>query len=447
MQLTFADRIRGVLQTTEKRSGGVSADQGHETPRDPLSTGIDLGSVLGGEWRQRDGASCFVVETRREPSWVLGGETVGTLAGRLEEAAAGAQLVAGAPAPSPFGFFDLETTGLSGGAGTYAFLVGCGWFDDDGAFVTRQYLLVQFADERSLLALVAGELARAGALVSFNGKSFDAPLLETRFLYHRLEWSGARPHIDMLPVARRFWRRRDGVAAGATGATAPETSCSLIALEQQLLGTRRQGDVPGFEIPSRYFHFVRTGDARQLCAVFNHNRLDLLSLAALTVRALHLVRVGPDGTDDPREALALGWFYARGGLDRRAQGAYARAVDLCMPDRPMTGRSSAVRVDALRSLALARRRSRAYDEAAGYWRQLLDVRGCPRHLAREASEALAIHHEHRVRDLETAKAFALRGLEDGAKPAWNEAVRHRLDRIDRKIESLSARGARLALFP
>ncbi len=443
MHLTFADRIRGVLQTTEKASGGVSADPRQETLPDACS--IDLGSVLGGEWRQRDGASCFVVETRREPSSVLGGETVGTLAGRLEEAAAGAALVAGAPASSPFGFFDLETTGLSGGAGTYAFLVGCGGFDDDGAFVTRQYLLVQFADERSLLASVAGELARAGALVSFNGRSFDLPLLEARFLYHRLEWIGAdRPHVDMLHVARRFWRRRDGVA---TGANAPETGCSLIALEQQLLGTSRQGDVPGFEIPSRYFHFVRTGDARQLCAVLNHNRLDLLSLAALTVRALHLVRVGPDGTDDPGEALALGWFYARGGLDRRAQGAYARAVDLCARDGPMTRSSSAVRMDALRSLALARRRSRAFDEAAGYWRQLLDVRGCPRHLAREASEALAIHHEHRVRDLETARAFALRGLEDGARPAWNEAVRHRLDRIDRKRESLSARGARLAFFP
>jgi uncharacterized protein YprB with RNaseH-like and TPR domain len=436
---TLADRIRGVLQTSEKGSGGVSCRGSAETPPDPFS---NLESVLGGEWRSRDGASCFVVETRRDPSWVLGGETVGTLAARLEEAAAGAALVAGVPATSPFGFFDLETTGLSGGAGTYPFLVGCGWFDDEGAFVTRQYLLVQFADERSLLALVAGELAPAGALVSFNGKSFDAPLLETRFLYHRLEWIGAgRPHLDMLPVARRFWRRRDGA-----GAAASETGCSLIALEQQLLGTSRQGDVPGFEIPSRYFHFVRTGDARQLSAVFNHNRLDLLSLAALTVRALHLVRAGPDGTDDPREALALGWFYARGGLDGRAQGAYARAVDLCMNDGSITGPASAVRVDALRSLALARRRSRAYDEAAGYWRQLLDIGSCPRHLAREASEALAIHHEHRVRDLEKAKAFALRGLEDGAKPAWNQAVRHRLDRIERKIGSLSARGPRLAFF-
>jgi uncharacterized protein YprB with RNaseH-like and TPR domain len=429
-----------VLQTpARKGSGALSGPESTETSPDPCSAGADLETVLGGEWRRRDGASCFVVETRCEPSWAHGATTVGTLAGRLEEAAGEATLVAGVPAPSPFGFFDLETTGLGGGAGTYAFLVGCGRFDGDGSFVTRQYLLVEFADERSLLASVAGELGRAGALVSFNGKSFDAPLLETRCLYHRLEWIGAqRPHVDMMHVARRFWRRQGGVAAGAT---APEMGCSLIALEHQLLGTRRAGDVPGAEIPSRYFHFVRTGDARQLRGVFEHNRLDLLSLAALTARAMHLVRVGPDRTDDPREALALGWIYARGGLDARAQDAYLRAVELCAQ-----GPSSAVYVDALRSLALARRRSRSYDDAAGYWRQLLDVRGCPRHVAREASEALAIHHEHRVRDLATAKAFALIGLENGTAPLSKEAMRHRLARLERKMGRLGARGPRLA-FP
>jgi uncharacterized protein YprB with RNaseH-like and TPR domain len=493
MPPTFADRIRAVLDTSEKGSGGVYVDSAAETPPDPFSdsAGADLESVLGGEWRRCDSRSCFVVETRRDPSWLHGDAAVGTLATRLEEAAAGAALVAGEPAPLPFVFFDLETTGLSGGAGTYAFLAGCGWFDDAGAFVTRQYLLVRFADERSLLASVAAELARAGALVSFNGKSFDRPLLETRFLYHRLDWTGARrPHVDMLHVARRFWRRHDGVPAAAT---APEAGCSLIALERHLLGTIRRGDVPGFEIPSRYFHFVRTGDARRLRAVFEHNRLDLLSLAALTVRVLHLVRVGPDGTDDPREALALGWLYARGGLERRAHGAYQRAVELCVGNgrsdmhnarcemhnaqremhnakctmqeahaqctmhnavdasgtrgpRLSGGTCSAVHLDALRSLALARRRERAYEEAAGYWRQVLDLPGCPRHAAREASEALAMHHEHRLRDLATAKGFALRSLEDGTHPAWNEAVRHRLARIERKIGRLGSRGSRLA-FP
>src|SRR5580700_8792718 len=180
MRSTLADRIRGVLRTQEKGS----EDSRPEPPADPSAA--DLESVLGGDWRQRDGTSCFVVETRREPSSVYGAVTVGTLARRLDEAAAGAALVAGTPAPLPFRFFDLETTGLSGGAGTYAFLVGFGSFDEGGAFGVRQFVLTRFADERALLESASRELTRAGSLVSFNGKSFDTTVLETRFLFHRL---------------------------------------------------------------------------------------------------------------------------------------------------------------------------------------------------------------------------------------------------------------------
>src|SRR5262249_21897386 len=147
----------------------------------------------------------------------------------------------------PFVFFDLETTGLSGGAGTQAFLVGVGWFEDDGSFTTRQHLLLRHADEPAMLNAVARDLDRAGALVSFNGKSFDAPVLETRYLFHRLEWIAAsRPHVDVLHPARRFWK---------------EDECSLGVLEQQVLGAWREHDVSGFEIPSRYFQFLRTGDS------------------------------------------------------------------------------------------------------------------------------------------------------------------------------------------
>ena len=115
-------------------------------------------------------------------------------------------LTSAAPARPPFLFFDIETTGLSGGAGTYAFLVGCAWFCDDGAFLTRQYLLTSHGDERPMLESVAGELARAGTLVTFNGKSFDVPVLEMRYMFHRLPWPGARlPHLDVLHPARLFW--------------------------------------------------------------------------------------------------------------------------------------------------------------------------------------------------------------------------------------------------
>ena len=263
--------------------------------------------------------------------------------------------------------------------------------------------------------MLSAELARAGALVTFNWKSFDAPLIETRYLFHRLEWTGRDlPHLDVLHPARRFWS--DDGAGG--------TPCSLQALEDVVLGARRTGDVPGSEIPARYFEFIHTGDARPLCAVLEHNRLDLLSLAGLTACLLDLVRRGSDAVRHGREALALGRVYARGGLDSRAREAYRHACT--------EASMASIKVEGLRSLALLSRRCRRYDEAAAYWRELLELSVCPSHVAREASEALAVHHEHRARDLPAARAFALRSL-DARKPAWNQAVQHRLARIERKI--------------
>jgi uncharacterized protein YprB with RNaseH-like and TPR domain len=417
----LADRLRGILNPAGVRSG-IRLHEGDE--RSGFSRAhLDLERLLGGQWQQHAAGACFVVERRTDARTMCGRAPVGELAARLVGAAAEAPLIAGgAPARPPFLFFDLETTGLSGGAGTYAFLVGFGSFDEEGGFITRQFVLLRFADERALLATVADELARAGAIVSFNGKSFDAPFLETRYLFHRLEWVGAwPPHVDVLHPARRFWGH-----GGVRGAREGHASCSLVSLERQVLGAERVSDVQGFEIPARYFQFVRSGDAGPLAAVLEHNRLDLLSLAGVTARLVHLVRSGPEEARDAREALALGHLYARAGLDGRARVAFSRAAKASI---------AAIRVDALRALALMLRRGRQYDEAAGCWRQLLDVCGCPRHIAREATEALAIHHEHRARDLAAARAFALQSLESGRPSVWNQAVQHRLARIERKMAS------------
>jgi uncharacterized protein YprB with RNaseH-like and TPR domain len=483
----LSDRLRGMLKPPAAPGPGrLCVDHGQ-----PVSAADSLEHVLGGEWREDRGSRCFVVERRVEADARCGRVRVGDLAAWNERAAAHApMLTGGAPARPPLVFFDLETTGLSGGAGTYAFLVGCGRFADEGAFLTQQYVLAAFGQERAMLEVVARELARAGALVTFNGRSFDAPLLETRYLYHRLDWTVARlPHIDVLHSARRFWgatprdRGKDG------------GSCSLVALEQQVLGMRRPGDVPGFEIPGRYFQFVRSGDARPLAAVLEHNRLDLLSLAGLTARLMHLVAEGPDEAADACEALALGRVYGRSGLEARACEAFERALSMCAsvahasgsahggtsmthasaamapiraamaptrapmaptrapmaptrapmaptrapmaptraPMAPTPASLALIKIDALRALACAARRARRYEDAAALWRQVLDVAGCPQRVAREATAALAIHHEHRSRDLAAAKAFAQLSLDTGMRPAWNNAVRHRLARIERKI--------------
>jgi uncharacterized protein len=421
----LSDRLRRIIGQPQPQPQPEAAAPSESRISNPESRIPSAVACLGGQWD--DGS--FLVERRFEPDAVYGRETVGALWTRLAAAEDEAPLVAGGqPARPPFLFFDLETTGLSGGAGTYAFLVGCASFDDDGAFVTRQFLLTRVADEKPLLAAVAGELARAGALVSFNGKSFDAPVLETRYLYHRLPWAGDRlPHVDVLHPARRFWRDEQEMA-----------SCSLVSLERQILGARRIGDVPGIEIPARYFQFVRSGDARPLAAVLEHNRLDLLSLAGLTARLLHLVRRGPDAAKDAREALALGRVYARAGLDARAREAFQQAVD-------RASANGAIRIDSLRSLALAWRRARQHEQAASCWRALLAAPACPRTVAREAADALAIHHEHRLRDLPSAKLFALRSLEWGVRPASNAAVQHRLARIQRKIEQGAIAGTQRLL--
>jgi hypothetical protein len=184
---------------------------------------------------------------------------------------------------------------------------------------------------------------------------------------------------------------------------------------------------------------VRTGDAAPLAAVLEHNRLDLLSLAGLTARLFDLVRLGPDAARHVREVLALARVYARGGLDGKAREAYQQAIGTgSLSDEGL--------VEALRSLALLSRRARRYEDAAACWGALLEIPAPPAHIAREASEALAIHHEHRARDLPAARAFALRSLEgvgDGRGTAWNQAVRHRLARIAKKMGATEQR----ALFP
>jgi hypothetical protein len=298
--------------------------------------------------------------------------------------------------------------------------VGCAWFDGP-VFRIRQFFLSAFAAERALLAGLTALAGGAGGVVSFNGKTFDLPVIETRFLLHRIPTPFADlPHVDMLHPARRLWR-----AAEEDGA-APASSCRLSVLEQGLCGVAREGDVPGFEIPSRYFQYVRTGDARPLEGVLEHNRLDLISLAVLTARAARLLDDGPSAARTAREALGVGRLYERGGLCDRAREAYRTAADFA-PIDPIT------RAEALRSYAVLCRRQRLYPEAADAWRRILALRRCPARIAREATEALAVHHEHRLRDPGSAKLFALQSLGFDTSPARQHAVRHRLARLERKL--------------
>jgi hypothetical protein len=344
-------------------------------------------------------------------------------------------------------FVDVETTGLAGGAGTYAFLIGCGWFEAT-AFYVRQLVLTSYGAERSLLEHLAPTLGGASALVTYNGKTFDLPLVETRFAFHRMErLLTAAPHIDMLHIARRLWppvrvEPRDDALPGRDAEDGRAT-CRLTAIARDVLGHVREGDVPGVEIPSRYFAFVRSGDPRPLEAVLEHNRLDLLALAMLTVRAARLLELGSSGARTAREALGLGRLYERGGLIREARSCFARAagvragVDNGANDvAPFTHVDPVTQAEALRAYAIQCRRSREYEEAADAWSRILTLRPTiPVSIAQRAAEALAVHHEHRRGDLLSARHFAVQTLQFGASAARAQAIHYRLARINRKLAS------------
>jgi uncharacterized protein YprB with RNaseH-like and TPR domain len=409
-------------------------------------------TVLGASRWNVEGADCLVVEHEYPADTRHGLMSMGEYAAAVSRGVGGMDMLGGdavalagdgaGACEDPLGrllFFDLETTGLAGGAGTYAFLIGCGYFDGS-AFQTRQFFLADYADERDLLRGVTEFLEPFRGVVTFNGRTFDLPIMATRYSMQRLRSPFEDlSHVDMLHPARRLWRRRASSGERPEWRDAPagrgrdeRASCALGALEQAILGIERVGDVPGAEIPGRYFDYIRGGDATPLVDVFAHNRLDLVSLAALTAVVLTMVEGGAEAAHNPRECLALGRLLDERGQVERAKACYVLAARLVEPPwEPVDG---AARAEALKWLAIRLRRERRHDEAAVLWQQIVENDAGDASLAVEATEALAIHHEHRSKDLQKARAYALRALEARPRPQSRQALERRLRRLGRKLD-------------
>lgn len=188
-------------------------------------------------------------------------------------------------------YLDTETTGLAGGTGTVAFLVGLARFEE-GALCVEQLIVPQLGSETPVLARLAQRLANASCLITYNGKSFDWPLLRTRFVLSRLPVPSLPTHIDLLHVCRRLWKER-------------LSSVRLTDMEREILHFEREDDLPGAEIPARYFEFLRGGSPDRLCPVLEHNQNDLIALAAL-LGAVSQLFEGSRGLCDPADALYFG---------------------------------------------------------------------------------------------------------------------------------------------
>ena len=318
-----------------------------------------------------------------------------------------------------FLFLDTETTGL-GGAGVIAFMVGVAFYEGD-ALVARQYFLRDHGDEPAMLLLLESLLNERAGLITFNGRAFDLPLLENRFLLNRVPADlRERPHIDLLPPARRLWRYRFD-------------SCALSALEDALLGLQRtQEDVPGWMIPGLYNDYLRTGDGRELTRVFYHNRLDLLSMVTLAARVVRLF-VAPEADDHPIDLFGLGRWQMDLGLVEEAERNLRRAA---APELP-----TEFYHQALTHLGYLLKRSERREEALQVWQQL----ACTSFDDVTAHVELAKHFEWHERDLSQAHYWTQEGLAllDGNEVGRQRAeLEHRLARLKRKLGGASRDGRR-----
>lgn len=301
---------------------------------------------------------------------------VGPRAARLLAPHAGPEIAD----PLQWLFLDTETTGLSGGTGTYAFLVGLGWWESSG-FVVEQFFMPDHSEEASLLLDLSQRLAERRILVTFNGKSFDWPLLETRYRMTRVAVAASpAAHLDLLHPSRQLWRFR-------------LKSVALAELEREVLQLDRGPDIPSHTIPGRYFEFLRGGPEESIVEVFQHNQMDLRGLAALAVKIVTLLDTSQSGACEGGELYGVSRMLHRRGEEALAREGYQRALTHGLP-------KEADRV-ARRELALLARRQGDFASANALWETLLDDQAA----GIQACEQLAIHYEHRTREPERALAL------------------------------------------
>lgn len=319
--------------------------------------------------------------------------------------------IADAP-PETWAFLDTETSGLAGGSGTYAFLVGVGRIARDG-FRVRQFFMREYGEEASLLHSLTAHLKQFRVLITYNGRIYDQPLLETRYRMSR-----ARPpfgdlaHLDLLFGCRRLWKLRF-------------ESCRLVELENQILGAEREGDLPGEMIPYVYFEYLRTREIARLVPIFHHNATDILTLACLTAIvpwAFH----APERAqlEHGAEMVGLARWWRQAGEHENALALFRRAIERGLPDSLL--------FRTMWDAACLEKKLGREQAALPLLKDLIAGRNEWR---RHALEELARYYERRERDFRRALEMTLAALEAGA----SEPLQRRRLRLEKRIAGRAAR--------
>jgi hypothetical protein len=307
-------------------------------------------------------------------------------------------------------FLDTETTGLTGGTGTFVFMVGLGFFQQDG-FLIQQFFMRDYSEERASLLLMRDLLESFQFLVTFNGRHYDIPLLETRFILSRIASKiKEMPNFDLLYPSRKIWK-------GAY------ENCRLVTLESKLLGMERSDDIPSEWIPSLYFDYIQTGDARKIHRVFYHNQMDILSMVALSGR-IHLIYHDPQAAQ-PRKGIehfSLGRLFWDHGYHEKAIPCFEIALKRCDDDLGW---------DVMKWLSMAFKKTGQEEKAKSLWEEMMSW---PYQKDPFPYIELAKYYEHRLKDWEKSIAYVDKALEQVSSPQAREIelLLHRKRRLELK---------------
>lgn len=313
--------------------------------------------------------------------------------------------------PGRWAFLDTETTGLAGGCGTYAFLIGVGRITDEG-FRVRQFLMREYVEEGSMLAALDAHLADFDVLITYNGKTYDQPLLETRY---RMAWRkppfARLRHVDLLHGARRLWKLR-------------LENCRLIQLEQEILGFERDGDLPGELIPHIYFDYLRSREAQHLVPILHHNAIDIVTLACLTAivpaafRSTDSESLSRVGVRRGEELAGIARWLLSSDENEQALELFKRAVDAGLPD--------ALLFRSLWDIALLEKKLKRPQAALQVFTELA---GCRNEYRARALEELAKYYEHE----ESNCALALEFTEQALRYENSASLERRRERLQRRL--------------
>lgn len=419
------DDIRSKLDALMRRPGVMIGSQWQQSreaqTEERQQSGHDLVRVIPGEAVGDEESSFWLVREDFPLTHQQGKLTLGSAlecdARHIAFSACDAELEDFNPRTACF--VDTETIGLAGGTGTVAFLVGVGYFTEN-SFRLDQCFMRDFDEEPPMLAFLAERLAQCETVVGYNSKSFDLPLLRTRFVQNRVRFrADALPHLDLVHAARRFWKRR-------------LQDCSLGNIEREVLGVERLGDVPSYLIPQMWFDYLRTEDARPLRKVFYHHKMDILSLVALTGWLSQCLST-PDGAgfEHTEDRLSVVRIHYR-------QKNYEAVVEQGWRFIEQEDRSP-LRRECLEMLGMALKRRQRWEEMQQAFERLLDE--FPSDF--NARLELAKLHEHRTRDLARALALCEEGIaliesrhsrfETLAALSGAEVLRERVLRLQRKL--------------